>query len=677
MKRGISQPRHKVMIIKNVMIPMRDGVHLAADLLMPEEKGKFPGIIQYHPYRKDDVSQANNDAHYYFAQRGYVGIRLDVRGTGSSEGYTKDEYSVQEIEDGQDAINWLADQEWCTGELGMFGYSYSGTTTMNQASYAPKPLKAVAPAYFSDDRYRADSHYIGGSHIPIIDCGFYAPFMTCYNAAPPYPEYSGKRWMELWKERLEKSTPWAMNWLEHSLDGDYWRPGSVRYRYDNVKAATFLIAGWRDAYPGAEIRVYEGIKSPKRLLIGPWLHTSPHNGPPGPLLHIEHEMLRWWDYWLKDIDTGVMTEAPVSMYVQKFDNPKGAIRETSSGFWRYEKEWPIRRTQEKSLYFDSMGRLSDSPETPKGGGAKDTFAYAPQVGVFGGIQSQGTPYVLPVDQRFEEGFSVNYTSAPFRHDMEVTGVTKAEIFVSSTAKVASFVVRLSDLSEDGTSALVCKGVLNATRRNSMEKPEELTPGKIYRLEIGLEATSWLFEKGHRIRVSISSSDWPNMWPTPYNAVNSVYRDSTHRSRLVLPVVPPSRAASAPEYPPPAPLFQPADIAAGRDGYQIVHDLYEKKVLVRAEGRKDLVLRLKEIGAEVTASREFEAGVSTENPALAHVKGFTHMRIKRRDSTFDIYGTNILTSTQDDMNFTAIVDVKVDGLPFFSKNWTRVYERKLT
>jgi hypothetical protein len=670
----LSEKKYKVKLVKNVMIPMRDGVHLAADLMMPDSKGKFPGLILYWPYRKDDIIAPRGDSLYYFAERGYVGVSLDVRGTGSSEGYSTEEYSAEEIQDAQDAIHWLAKQEWCTGKLGMFGWSYSGQTTMIAAMNAPEPLKAVICALFSDDRYKADCHYVGGSLMPLVDYCLYGPFMLARNVMPPYPEYSGEEWLNLWKERLERSRPWTSAWLEHQLDEDYWHPGSVRYYYDKVKAATFLIDGWRDGYPGAALRMYENLKCPKRILIGPWLHGRPDSVPPGPNIDIHHEMLRWWDYWLKGIDTGIKNEPPVSLYIQKYD-PPSAMREATTGFWRYEREWPITRRKEKTLYLHPDGQLSNEA-CKTGGHEKDSYEYKPHVGIYGGIFSATLPHILPLDQRSDEAFSLNYTTPPLKNDLEVTGFPKAVLYASSTATIASFVVRLSDVSPDGTSSLVTKGALNATRRNSFKKPEPLAPGKVYELIIDLNATSWLFEKGHKIRVSVSSSDWPNMWPTPDNATNSVYRSTSQPSMISLPVISARKEKfPAPTYPAPIQLPKPVNTSEGTIECSIVHNLYKRQVSLRTKvpGR----LSLRDLDVEIEDERNTEAGISTENPSEAFVNGSNKIRIRRKDYTIDIIGEDTLTSTHDNFHLLINVGITLNGVPYFSKNWTTITKRNLS
>src|SRR5262245_62072445 len=227
----ILPPKYKVRVEKFVQVPVRDGVKLAATLIRPDAEGKFPAIVEYIPYRKDDVTYGINDAHHYFAERGFVGVRLDVRGTGSSEGVNTDEYMPVEQTDGFDAIEWLAKQPWCNGKVGMFGTSYGGFTCVQVAMHRPPSLKAIAPMYATDDRYTDDCHYTpGGSMRMYYDVGTYGNAMVAMNALPPYPEFAGERWADLWKQRLEENDPYLLTWMKQQVDGPYWRAASLRPR---------------------------------------------------------------------------------------------------------------------------------------------------------------------------------------------------------------------------------------------------------------------------------------------------------------------------------------------------------------------------------------------------------------------------------------------------------------
>ena len=244
-----SEATYRTRIQKNVRIPMRDGVRLAADLFRPDAEGAFPALVEYHPYRKDDMSVPRNGPHLYFAERGYVSVRLDVRGTGASEGVNADEYPLQEQLDGYDAIEWIARQPWCDGNVGMFGSSYSGFTALQVALHRPPHLKAIVPIYATDDRYTDDCHYVGGLLRMYYDIGFYATRMVAWNALPPAVDGLEEDWERIWQEHLEGQVPYMLTWLAHQADDPYWRPASIAGQYEKIACPVFLIGGWQDGYP--------------------------------------------------------------------------------------------------------------------------------------------------------------------------------------------------------------------------------------------------------------------------------------------------------------------------------------------------------------------------------------------------------------------------------------------
>ena len=288
----------------------------------------------------------------------------------------------------------------------------------------------------------------------------------------PYPEYSGDRWAELWEERLEQNAPYLLTWLANQKDGGYWRPGSIRGRYHEIKASALLIGGWRDGYCNAPLRTSQHMTAPSKVLIGPWNHSGPDCDTLGPSLAREHLTLRWCDYWLKGIDNGIMDEPDINVYVQTFDAPD-AYRTHTSGYWRTERTFPIPggRTHRLDLGSDLT---PDNPDMARDG--NEEYEYRPSVGIAGGLWSAGVPFGLPSDQRVDEIYSANYTSGPLDEPLEIIGMGRAVVHVSSTAPVMAFVARLSDVAPDGASAQVTIGVLNGTRRSSLTDPEPMEPG---------------------------------------------------------------------------------------------------------------------------------------------------------------------------------------------------------
>ncbi|MBN1316916.1 MAG: CocE/NonD family hydrolase, partial [Anaerolineales bacterium] len=328
-----------VNVIKNVLIPMRDGVMLAADLYVPDNVINLEStdvslsvVVEYTPYRKDEVT-AGDTWYDRFPRHGYVMARVDVRGTGASGGVSKDEYMAQEQVDGYDVIEWLASQPWCNGHVNMIGLSYGGNTCLQVATLDPPHLTSIIPIYFTDDRYTDDCHYRGGLLRMYYDAGAYGNEMNVYNTMPPYPEWSGADWAQLWEERLEHNEPYILKWLEHQTNDAYWRHGSVQDCPERIQCPVFMIGGWRDGYPNPPFRLYQKLSVPKKLLIGPWNHSLPDVAVPGPRIDYLHEVLRWLDFWCKGEKTGIMDDPPVTVFVQRYNQPL-PDRQTSLGEWR-------------------------------------------------------------------------------------------------------------------------------------------------------------------------------------------------------------------------------------------------------------------------------------------------------------------------------------------------------
>jgi putative CocE/NonD family hydrolase len=665
----------KVRTERALMIPMRDGKRLSADLFRPEAEGRFPVIIMYHPYRKDDVGRGGVGEHFYFAERGLASVRLDARGTGTSEGINTDEYRLQEQEDGYDAVEWLARQPWCNGNVGMYGGSYSGFTALQVASHRPPHLKAIVPLYATDDRYTDDCHYDRGGNMRMYyDVGTYGGNMVAMNALPPLPELAGSNWAEVWKERLENNQPYLLEWVKHQLDGPYWRNGSLRPDYDRVQVPVFLIGGWHDGYVNAMLRMYTQLKAPKKLLIGPWVHTQPHASVPGPRVDWINEASRFFVHWLRNEDTGIMKEPPVSFYMQEPTKPDRRL-DIIPGHWRNDTNFPTPSAREVTFYLAEGGQLTGS----QGGKPKqafDEFEYRSTVGLSNAFWSAGgIRLYLADDQRADEAYSLVYTSPVFEQETHLLGWPQVILHGASSAKVASFVAKLADVSPDGYSALITDGALNGTRRSSLTNPEPMQPGEIYELKIPMAPTGWVIPAGHRLRLAISSADFPNLWPTPYRARNRVYRGGAHLSRIVLPVVAKSTVAP-PEFLPPPNLHRLVTSSGGLPPLQQV--LYDQitnaaTVLNRTGGGTTV---LDEQLGSVTGQSEFRCSASADNPAQASIVGTHKIGFRREDGIIEVTAESSIRSTETEFHIAINLHVTRNGLPFFQKQWLRTKPRRL-
>ena len=301
---------HPVKLIENTWIVLADGTRLAARIWLPEDADQkpVPAILEYLPYRKDDGTAIRDRViHEYFAGHGYASVRVDIRGSGDLDGLLLDEYLPQEQQDALEVIEWLANQPWCTGKVGMMGISWGGFNSLQVAAHRPPALKAIITVCSTDDRYTDDCHYMGGCLLG-SDMLNWASIMFAYNALPPDPAVVGDRWREMWVNRLENTPPFIESWVSHQQRDDFWKQGSVDEDYSAIQCPVYAVGGWVDPYTNSVPRLLEGLSVPRKGLIGPWAHTYPHIGLPHPAIGFLQESLRWWDHWLKGIDTGIMDE---------------------------------------------------------------------------------------------------------------------------------------------------------------------------------------------------------------------------------------------------------------------------------------------------------------------------------------------------------------------------------
>jgi putative CocE/NonD family hydrolase len=648
---------------------MRDGKHLSADLYLPPDgDGPWPVVLEYQPYRKDEVDSEKR-FYTYLPEHGYIVARLDVRGTGASSGTVVDEYVLQEQQDGYDAVEWLAEQSFCDGNVNMMGISYGGFTALQVAATQPPHLRSIIPMYFTDDRYRDDCHYVGGHPRLYYDTGFYGTLMVAYNALPPDPQWC-EDWAQIWQEHLDGNEPYQLTWLANQVDAPYWRQCSVGEIADSIKCPVFMIGGWADGYRNAPLRLYQELTSPKRVLIGPWNHAVPDSAVPGPRIDHLHEVVRWLDHWCDaDASDAGIESASVVVYEQTFEPPVDPDRVHQPGRWRAESSWPPEGRGQTVYHLQDLGGLSSAPGKPN----TDTLMYDATVGTTSGLWSAGVPFGLPGDQRSDEARSATYTTPALAEDLHILGRATAHLHVSTTAEVLGFFATLSDIAPDGSSQLVAKGTLNATRRDSLTNPEPLNPGERYELVIDLDCTSWRFQAGHRLRLSIANADWPNVWPTPEPATSTIYLGDDHPSRLVIPTVP-----SESDVPPPAFLPAPSEPTPHRDEPQPPVWRIERDALSRQTWMRYQFEYMDRVNAHsvVARSYEFEAHVDPDCPSLASARGRHTSVLRRPSETITAVATTAVRGTAAHFHVTTDVAVTGNGSPHLTRQWTTSIPRQL-
>jgi uncharacterized protein len=547
------------MAVREARIPMRDGTELAATLYLPAEPaGPVPALLEYLPYRKDDAMLARDyELYAYLATHGYAGARVDIRGTGSSDGdLPEGEYTEQEQLDAEDVIAWLAAQPWCTGAVGMWGISWGGFNAIQVALRRPPALRAIIAVDASDDLFHDDVHYIDG----LLHIDEYVVMIDHLNALPPTPGFPVD---SLAFARRFDSEPWLMTWLARQQDGPYWRRASLRPDYGRLTVPAFLIGGWYDGYRDSVPRMLAAAPAPVKIMIGPWNHTFPHNAVPGPAIEWRADAVRWWDHWLKGAENGIMSEPPVTVYVRHWHPPDPDLAQIP-GRWRAEAAFPPGRTAYRAWYCGPERNLSADP--PGAGSAELRYVAS------AGVEAGHWWGELTVDQRGVDAFSLVFDSPPLAEDVEILGFPLVELHGSADAEPLHWFGRLCDVAPDGTVTLVTGGG-RPGRPDPLRdagslpgsaglpaRPAGGAPPAAGALPLELHVTSWVFPRGHRIRLALSNAMWPMIWPTPRPATATV-RLGPDGTRLVLPVVPADPAAGrpVPVFAEPGPGEQPPGI----------------------------------------------------------------------------------------------------------------------
>jgi putative CocE/NonD family hydrolase len=525
----------------NVRVPLSDGAELSARLWLPPEAEvrPVPAVVEVSPYRHEDHTRRRDAIrHPYFAERGYASLRIDVRGSGASDGVLVDEYTEREQQDVCEALAWVASQPWSTGSAGMIGLSWGGFAALQAAARRPPELKAIVVLCASADRYGADVKFRGGA---LLGCELlpWSSTMLAMSVRPPDPALVGEGWRDLWLERLENVKAFAETWVAHQRFDDYWRNGSPCIDYSGIGCPVFAVGGWADPYRQAVLDLLEQLPGPRKGLIGPWAHRYPEEGNPGPAIDFRAECVRWWDQWLKGEDTGVMEEPDLRAWME--ESIPG--RKHVAGRWVAEAAWPRSPTRIHSL---SLGQRTLRPSSE--GRRRLMIRGAERSGYAAGCWCPWGSDDLPADQRGEDELALTFTSELLSERLEILGLPLVWLEVSADRPRALVAVRLCDVSPEGDSHLVARGLLNLCHRSGSEIPHALQPGRRYTVRVPLDAAAHAFRPGHRVRLALSPTYWPWAWPSPEPVTCSVYVGGP--TRLELPIRVPNELDGRIEFPPP-------------------------------------------------------------------------------------------------------------------------------
>ncbi len=487
----------KVSETDHLWIEMPDGVRLAGRLWRPVTQMPVPAILEYIPYRKTDMVRARDERnHPYFAAHGYACIRVDMRGSGDSEGHMPDMYAQAELDDARQVIKWLAAQPWCNGRVGMFGTSWGGTASLQASVNAPDALKAAIAVCATHDRFEDDIHYMGGC--VLSDTFEWGATLPAILASPPTANV-GTDWKALWKERIENLTFPLENWLREDGRGQYWRHGSVIHQADALSVPVLAIGGWSDRYSNSVMSLVDARPTQVWGVVGPWGHHYPDQGSPEPAVGFQKLALDWWDHWLKS-DTSQTPNWPrLRVWLREYVDPKDFLS-MAAGKW-IESGPTIQETKVQELSLSSLKPNTNHerwivPADPTvGQSAGDT-------GYFG--RTGG----LPLDQNFDDSRSLVFETAPLTEDLIIYGSVVLRLHGETKDKPNQIIARLSDVNSDGVSARITYGVRNLSLDENLDRISPSAKTDAFNADIRFHSTAYRIRKGHRIRLAFSSSYWP-------------------------------------------------------------------------------------------------------------------------------------------------------------------------
>lgn len=642
--------------VENETLKMKDGVHLAVTYYrpLPKRVGEtFPVIMEMLPYRKDDFF-ALGDYEYgsYFAKRGYVVARVDVRGTGGSQGSIPvSEYSEAEISDAQELIAQLSKKSWSNGNVGMYGLSWSAFNSLMTAHRKPPALKAIIAAHGSTDLFYNDVHYIDGA----LHIDSYAHQIDTDNSMPQSPGY---RIDDAYFENRFDKEPWIFTWLRQQQDGDFWRKESLKFKTP-LEVPAYLIGGLLDGYRDFAIDVSQTSKAPVIVEIGPWNHAWPEYGVPGPNYEWRQKALRWWDYWLKGIDNGILDEPRWTVFMRS-GHPPATDLDSVPGYWRCNNQSPLNSSTPQRLYPQTVQLLG---KTPSAGQTAQSLRYRAGAGMAaGGWWGEQTGNMAA-----DDAHSLVYDSAPLTEAIEIMGMPQVQLRVAADAPFYQWTVRLEDVAPDGQVSLVSGAIINPSQRFSRLEPTALIPGEPTMLATSIHFTTWRFKPGHRIRLAVANAQFPMIWPSPTPGTTSLLLgDATW---VELPVVPMENETSPTCSLPPPELSDAAPFGKelGKNGPTFSNVRNDQTGDSTFSTSSDITWTIRD--NTFKSSESYQWQVNDATPANARYQG------ERR---------NVFTIADDEIDLSTRAQIESDALYFhvtftktLRKNGSLVRERTWT
>jgi uncharacterized protein len=624
---------------RKVFVPVADGTRIALTLYLPEGKGPFPAVVESLPYRKDDDCFTRDWKTYSsLASAGIAGVRIDIRGTGASEGVIEDEYSAREMDDATEIIAWIADRKWCNGNVGMWGISWGGFSALQTAMLQPPALKAIVAMHATHDRFATDVHYTGGS-IQASEQGDWPTSMVALNGLPPDPDIVGDRWREMWMDRLQQTPQWLFNWFRHQSRDAYWLHGSPCADYSSIKVPTLLIGGWLDGYIDGMLAMLEKLKCPRRAVIGPWGHYRPATGMPFPTYDHFELLARWFGHHLRGDDNGVMEMPALTAWIRT-DPPYDS--QVSTGHWLTHQDWPSPGDTWEMTFGHGSPQVWDGPQWV--GSHAPTWDRA----VTG--SSDPTP---------DDEASIVFESDPLARDLDVFGNPELGLVVASDQTVGLVAARLSAISPDGRGFLICRGSRNLKFPDDLSTPVPVEPDIWRTVSFTLLAASARIPAGWRVRLSLSGADFPIAWP-PGRKFHLAVDPSL--SWLRLPILPPG--GESVEIPP-APPAPAAPALTQRDEVEWGVARREDRTIFR---KRISTQELQEGRLTYQSDREWEVSVDDYEPASTALSSQVQLSLQRGDWRVGASGRVTITADGDWFSLEIGLAATEGGSTVFERIW---------
>lgn len=653
--------------LEHVWIPMPDGIRLSARIWMPAGIAPegAPAIFEYIPYRKADMVRARDERnHPWFAARGYVCLRVDMRGSGDSEGEMPDMYTHAELDDARRVIEWIAGQDWCNGRVGMFGTSWGGTASLQASIDCPEALKAVIAVCATHDRYEDDIHHMGGGLL--TDTFEWGATLPAILALPP-TSASGEDWFERWKDRLEVLESPLEYWVREEARGTYWRHGSIKHQADRIGCPVLSVGGWSDRYSSSVMSLVDARPDKVWGIVGPWGHHYPDQGHPGPAIGFQQVALEWWDHWLKPEPT----DAPwpqLRVWLREFDSPQNAL-DMRNGGW-IESGTPSDETTVTTLHLGDGGMLADASSDNESG-------WDVPANLLHGLTAGDTGYFgryggLPLRQNEDDDRALVFETRSLDQDVLLYGSAEVELVVEIEVERSQLCLRLNDVSPDGTSSRVGLSIRNLALNDELDAPDTPQGDGPHRVRIRFHTGAYRFKAGHRIRLSVGSSYWPLVWTPPRFGDLRILS-----GRLELPVLGKDPRALS------APFPAPQDMAATKDIHVLSAPVLRRWGKTKADGavvvgwhQPAAAILYNGIDTAFSFETSAEHAIRPDDPVSA-TTAFTHrMEVKRPDGTAQVVSQLQVHCTANTYHLATSLDVLWKGQVLARRNWTATVQRRL-